>query len=180
MLSEGGRDMESSAMRTTLRVVVLLVAGLRLGTPGRALADESRNSGPAVQEDPQYTEGVKAVKRKDYSAAIRLFETVVAKDDRNADAYNWLAYSIRQNGDPGRAIAIYQKALTINPKHKGAHEYLGEAYLVLGDLARAREHLKILDKLCLFPCEEYTDLKKAVQAYEASGGRVKPTSQHTP
>ncbi len=80
----------------------------------------------------------------------------------------------------GRSILpIYQKALAIDPKHKGAHENIGEAYLVLGDLARAKEHLAVLNKLCFFPCEEYSDLTKAVQAYEASDGRIKPASRQT-
>jgi hypothetical protein len=36
--------------------------------------------------------------------------------------------------------------------------------------------LAVLDKLCFLPCEEYSDLKKAVGDYESSGGRVKPAS----
>ena len=176
--------MRQKVMRTTTAgsiVAGLLAAGLFVGTPSWAVADGSENkqSVPAVQEDPMYAEGVKAVKRGDYPDAIRVLETVVSRDGRNADAYNWLAYSIRRTGDAGRAIPIYQKALAIDPKHKGAHEYIGEAYLVLGDLAKAKEHLAVLNKLCFFPCEEYSDLKKAVQAYEASGGRIKPTSKRT-
>jgi Tfp pilus assembly protein PilF len=164
-------------------------AGLVIGAAGGAFADGGgggggdegtrRDSASAPPLDPQYTEGVGAVKRGDYPAAIRLFETVVSRDQRNADAYNWLAYSTRKNGDAARAIAIYEKALGIDPKHRGAHEYIGEAYLVLGDLAKAKEHLAVLNKLCFFPCEEFTDLKKAVQAYETSGGRSKPTSRVT-
>ena len=167
-------------MKRTVTWIVtgLLAMGVLLGTAGGAAADPS--GGRSVQEDSTYTEGVKAVKRGEHAAAIRLFETVVAKDDRNADAYNWLAYSIRQSGDAARAVPIYQKALAIAPKHKGAHEYIGEAYLVLGDLAKAKEHLAVLDKLCFLPCEEYTDLKKAVAAYEASGGRTRPTAKQTP
>ena len=46
----------------------------------------------------------------------------------------------------------------------------------LDDLAHAKEHLKRLDKLCLFSCEQYRDLKKAVEAYEKSNGKVKPTT----
>lgn len=166
---------------TTARSIVagLLAAGFFVGTPSCAVADgsESQQSVPAVQEDPMYAEGVKAIKRGDFPAAIRALETVVGKDERNADAYNWLAYSIRQTGDAGRAIPIYQKALAIAPKHKGAHEYIGEAYLALGDLAKAKEHLAVLNKLCFFSCEEYSDLKKAVQAYETSGGRIRPASK---
>jgi lipoprotein NlpI len=65
----------------------------------------------------------------------------------------------------------YSEALRINPKHRGAHEYIGEAYLMVGNLGKAKEHLGQLDKLCFFPCGEYTDLKKAVAAYEAKQPR---------
>ena len=50
---------------------------------------------------------------------------------KNADAYNWLAYAVRKNGDPAASIPIYEKALALDPKHRGAHEYIGEAYLAL-------------------------------------------------
>lgn len=172
---------------TAAIVAGLFAAGLSIGAPNGAVANPSGGSGgsstesdSATAKDPQYTDGVNAVKRGDYPTAIRLLETVVSRDQRNADAYNWLAYSTRKNGDAARAIPIYEKALAIDPKHRGAHEYIGEAYLVLGDLAKAKEHLAVLDKLCFFPCEEYADLKKAVQVYEASGGRTKPTSRATP
>jgi len=171
---------------TATLVAGLLAVGLLIGMPTSARADGGGGGGGGddrrsdlTPQDPQYTEGVSAVKRGDYPTAIRLFEAVVAKDGRNADAYNWLAYSTRKNGDATGAIPIYEKALSIDPKHKGAHEYIGEAYLILGNVDKAKEHLRVLDKLCFFPCEQYTDLKKAVQAYEASGGRTKPTSRAT-
>jgi tetratricopeptide (TPR) repeat protein len=85
---------------------------------------------------------------------------------RNADAFNWLGYATRKNGDPKASIPLYEKALALDPKHRGAHEYIGEAYLMLNDPAKARHHLKALDSLCFLPCSEYTDLKKAVEAYE--------------
>ena len=97
------------------------------------------------------------------------------RDATNADAYNWLAYAIRKNGDPATAIPIYQKTLALDPKHRGAHEYIGEAYLILGDLAKAREHLSRLDSLCFFSCEEYRDLKKAVEQYEKKNGKTSGT-----
>jgi tetratricopeptide (TPR) repeat protein len=158
----------------------LILTALFFGLPGSAPADMSRNPAPATQKDPQFTQGEAAVKRGEYAEAIRLLEAVVARDERNADAYNLLAYSIRKSGDPAKAIPLYEKALAIDPKHRGAHEYIGEAYLILGDLPKAKEHLAALDKLCLLPCEEYTDLKKAVQQYEASQGRIKPTSKADP
>jgi len=127
-------------------------------------------------EDPEYTGAVQAIEAKQFARAIPMLENVVKREPQNADAYNWLAYATRKNGDAKAAIPIYEKALAIDPKHLGAHEYIGEAYLVLDDLAHAKEHLKRLDKLCLFSCEQYRDLKKAVEAYEKSNGKVKPTT----
>jgi hypothetical protein len=36
------------------------------------------------------------------------------------------------------------------------------------NVAKAKEHLAQLDKLCLFSCQEYRDLKAAIAAYEKS------------
>ena len=119
---------------------------------------------------------VQAIDAQQYARAIPMLEDVVTRQPTNADAYNWLAYATRKNGDPARSIAIYQKALGLDPKHLGAHEYIGEAYLALDDLPKAKEHLARLNRLCLFSCEQYRDLKKAVEAYEKSAGKVKPAA----
>jgi tetratricopeptide (TPR) repeat protein len=133
-------------------------------------------STPAKPEDPQYSAAVKAIKASEWAKAIPLLEGVVSRDDRNADAYNWLGYATRKSGNPSASLPFYQKALTIDPKHKGAHEYIGEAYLMLDNLPKAKEHLRALDSLCFFSCSEYRDLKRAVEAYEKSGGKTKPTA----
>ena len=54
-----------------------------------------------------------------------------------------------------------------NPRHRGAHEYIGEAYLMANNLNKAEEHLAARQRICLIPCEEYEDLKKAVADYRA-------------
>ena len=165
-------------MLTLLRRVVLrgsmalalLACGLS-GAAGAAGGGGGEGATPAKPEDAHYTAALKAIKAKEYAKAIPLLEGVTQREPQNADAYNWLAYATRKNGDPRASIPIYQKALAIDPKHKGAHEYIGEAYLMLGDLPKAKEHLKTLDSLCFITCEEYRDLKRAVQAYEKSGAK---------
>ena len=71
-----------------------------------------------------------------------------------------------KSGDPQKAFEHYSVALQIDPKHKGAHEYIGEAYLETNNLAKAEEHLKKLDDICNFGCQEFRDLRAAVQAYK--------------
>jgi hypothetical protein len=58
----------------------------------------------------------------------------------------------------------------LNSRHRSAHEHLGEAYLVLGEPAKAQHLLEALESLCLLPCEEYDDLKRAIAAYKTLTG----------
>ena len=163
---------------TTVFTVFVTVLFL-VGSPPPAVNADGAGGTPRVPAkpvDPDYTKAVASIKAGDFAAAIPLLESVVARDESNADAYNWLAYAVRRNGDPARSIPLYQKALALDPKHKGAHEYIGEAYLMLNNPTKAKEHLAKLDSLCFFSCEEYRDLKKAVEQYEKSSGKVKPTA----
>lgn len=119
-------------------------------------------------EDPDVVSGRKAVEAQDWKTAIDSFGRVAARDPRNADAQNLLGYSWRKSGNLDQAFKYYNEALRIDPDHKGAHEYIGEAYLMANNLPKAEEHLARLNKLCFFPCSEYTDLKKAVERYKST------------
>lgn len=108
----------------------------------------------------------KAIDAKDWEGALRLLEQEKDRQPANADVFNLLGYAERQRGNLEAAFAWYDKALAIDPKHRGAHEYVGEAWLMAGNLAKAEEHLAALDKLCPFSCEEYRDLKREVAKYK--------------
>ena len=129
------------------------------------------SASPSRAEDPGYVNGQRAIKAGKYADAIPLLEGAVERDKQNADALNLLAYATRKNGDPAKSIPIYERALALDPKHKDAHEYIGEAYLAMGNRPKAKEHLARLDSLCFITCSQYRDLKKAVQEYETKGGR---------
>jgi len=120
--------------------------------------------------DPNYAAAKQLVEDGKYAEAIPLLEKVVAGDDKNADAFNYLGYSNRKIGNNDEALSQYQKALAIEPRHRGANEYLGELYLILGDLAKAQERLSVLDDACFFGCDEYTELKNAIAEYKAKAG----------
>jgi len=40
-----------------------------------------------------------------------------------------------------------------------------------GNLPAAEQRLGALDKACFLPCEEYSDLKRAVARYKANGNK---------
>jgi hypothetical protein len=92
----------------------------------------------------------------------------LGKSPANADYHNLYAYAVRKGPNPDMDLVFRHdhEALRLDPKHRGAHEYIGEAYLMVGNVAKAKEHLGQLDKLCFFPCVEYTDLKKAIAEHE--------------
>ncbi|WP_395699044.1 tetratricopeptide repeat protein [Aquabacterium sp.] len=94
-------------------------------------------------------------------------------DTGSADWNNLMGYSHRKAKTPDYAAAerYYNEALRIDPKHRGALEYSGELYLMLGDLPKAEARLATLDKACFLPCEEYKDLKEAVARFKANGNK---------
>jgi protein involved in temperature-dependent protein secretion len=55
-------------------------------------------------------------------------------------------------------------ALKLDPNHKGANEYLGELYVDMGDMAKAQAQLAKLQQLCPSGCDEYSELKKAIDS----------------
>nr|WP_255428084.1 tetratricopeptide repeat protein [Ramlibacter cellulosilyticus] len=80
---------------------------------------------------------------------------------------NSLGYALRQAKDYDGAFRHYRKALQFDPRHRGAHEYIGEAYLLVGDVASAEKHLASLKSICMLPCEEMRELEKAIGEYKA-------------
>ena len=119
-----------------------------------------------AQLDPDFRAGKKALGVGNWNAAVASFELAALRDPTNADIQNYIGYAYRRLQQMGPAIGHYHKALVLNPRHRSAHEHLGEAYLVLGEPARAQQLLAALEKLCLIPCEEYNDLKQAIAAYK--------------
>ena len=123
---------------------------------------------PAETRDPVIEKATAATKRQDWASAADVLKSGLATDPNNASYHNLYAYSLRKSANPDMNLVFkhYNEALRIDPKHRGAHEYIGEAYLMVGNLPKAKEHLSALDKLCFFPCVEYTDLKKSIAEYE--------------
>ena len=129
-------DQAVKGWTTAAALTVVLLAGVTAVLPEAVLAHPSDDEPAAERTDPDYAAGKAALDAKDWGSAMRLLSSAAFKH--------------------------YQRALQLNPRHRGAHEYIGEAYLMVNDLAKAEEHLAALEKICLIPCDEYEDLKKGI------------------
>jgi Flp pilus assembly protein TadD len=111
------------------------------------------------------------VAAKDWPGAVDELKRV--NDPASADWNNLMGYSLRKAGAANAAESerYYNEALRIDPKHKGALEYSGELYLMMGNLPAAEQRLAALDKACFLPCSEHKDLKNAVAKYKANGNK---------
>ena len=139
-----------------------------------AYAADTPGSNPSVRTatsvSDRLTSARKAIDAKDWTLATRELNAAVRDEPRNADVHNLLGYSYRKRATPDLAKAFehYQTALRLQPTHKGAHEYIGEAYLMDKKPAEAEKHLAELERICgNRTCEEYADLAKAIAEYKA-------------
>lgn len=122
---------------------------------------------PASVHTDSLTLAREAIKAERWSDAIKQLEQAAEKSPNNADVFNLLGFSHRKAGTLDQAFKYYKTALALDPNHKGAHEYIGEAYLLAGDVKQAQAHLKHLQRLCPQGCEERDDLQRAVAAARA-------------
>src|SRR5437660_11753183 len=152
------------------RWVAALAFAAVIAFPLPSLAEPTETKPGAAASDPDYAAGKQALDRKDWGEAAPRFGQAALRDPDNADLQNYLGYSYRNLGQLDAAFQHYRRALALNPRHRGAHEYAGEAYLMVGDLARAEEHLAALRKICLLPCEELGDLEREIAAYRKRTG----------
>lgn len=148
-------------------VVLLCAAPLPLAAMPSGGAEDTTGA----TATPAYKGAVAAIKAERWAEAQKLLKRVVAEFPDSADAQNYLGYATRKAGDKKGALPYYEKALALDPAHRGAHEYLGELYLELGDLKSAEHHLTRLAELCPAGCEEREDLAEAVARYKAATAR---------
>lgn len=111
-----------------------------------------------------------AIKAKDFKKSIAELTLAVQEHPGNAELHNLLGYSYRKQATPDlpRAFEQYRLALKFDSEHRGANEYIGEAYLMDKKPAKAEEHLAKLKSICgNTTCEEYQDLAKSIAEYKA-------------
>ena len=152
-----------------LLLVLLLFAG-----DGLANSADNPVSAPGGAVD---IEAAAAFENGDWAESARLYATLTRRRRWDDEAHNRLGFSLRKLGDYERALQHYTRALELNPRHRGALEYLGEAYVEMGRLADARATLDRLQRVCrqtdaaedwASRCEEWRELAEIVDAAGAN------------
>lgn len=144
-----------------MTALALFAAAPAVHAAGTGMSDVLQSGGD------DYQAAVKAVDAKEYRKAIGLLDKVLKEKPDNPNALNYLGFSHRKLGEYSLAVTYYKRALQLDPSHRGANEYLGEAYVELGNLPAAEERLAALEKICGADCEEYRDLKALIDASRA-------------
>jgi Flp pilus assembly protein TadD len=130
-----------------------------------AAADSCEADPDLATSDEGYAAGKRAAEKKNWAEAVQLFKRAELRHPDHADLQNILGFSYRNLKQYEFAFKHYRRAIEIDPRHRGAHEYIGEAYLITGDLASAERHRDALKKICLLPCDELKDLERAIAEY---------------
>jgi tetratricopeptide (TPR) repeat protein len=155
----------------------LCLALLLSVTPALAVLGSAEPPPEVVIGDPDYKAGVEALQQEDWREVIQRMARVIERRPWDDNAHNLMAFAFRNLRDYPRALAHYREALELNPHHRGALEYLGEAYLAMGQPGRARQMLERLATECrrvgfgrpeqirLEDCEEWQLLQSAIAAH---------------
>jgi Flp pilus assembly protein TadD len=139
------------------------IALLALTLTASAALAESNTPPPEIGNDSNFLAAKKAIEAKEWDKALYRLKYVKAED---AEVYSLTGYASRKLGKMDDAFRNYKIALQMNPNHRGAHEYVGEAYLITNNPAMAEEHLAALEKICGKNCEEYKDLAREIAEYK--------------
>ena len=132
------------------------------------------DSGGSSSKVSMYDEAVKLIKRagklekkdkkdkavKLYKEAFNKLEKANKKDKNNPDILNYMGFTSRKSGNFNEAEKFYLKGLSLNPKHNGINEYLGELYVQTNRIEKAKERLAVL-KNC--NCKEFQELELIIK-----------------
>jgi tetratricopeptide (TPR) repeat protein len=140
-----------------------IAAVLAITTSAWAMGTSSTDD--SAQPDP-YKQAKSLIDDDKYDQAIPILQKLIQDKGAYADALNLLGYSYRKSGDQKDALDYYNQALSMEPKHLGANEYLGELYLEMKQPDKAKERLAVLKAAC-GDCTEYKTLEAKITQFTA-------------
>jgi tetratricopeptide (TPR) repeat protein len=127
-----------------------------------------QQGGGVIDDESLYETGRQPALAGRYGEAIEVLSLAANKADPRI--LNYLGYAHRKQGRVLVGLGYYEEALKVDPDYTLVREYLGEAHLQLGELAKAREQLAEIEKRCGTSCEEYADLSEQIDAFVKTKG----------
>ena len=151
-------------------IILLLISFNVIGAGTSSSTDNSNETSDQIIKLYELAE--KHIDNKNYDKSLKLLKKLTKREDlgtKRADIYNLLGFSYRklENPDLDKSFAAYMMAIELDPSHLGAHEYLGELYLMRDQKDKALIILKKLDQLAGSNTEEYRELKIAIDEYQS-------------
>ena len=154
-------------------LIIILLSFISLNAFAAATSSKTDvSSQRAEQINNLYEIAEKHIYDNNYDKSLKLLINLAKNDDlgeKKADVYNLLGFSYRKSSNPDldKSYDAYMTALEYDPKHAGAHEYLGELYMMRGDQENAMNMLGKLENLVGKNAKEYKDLLKAINSYQS-------------
>ena len=118
----------------------------------------------SLNQDQIYSLGYWQAKNGEYATALATLRS--AADQGDPRVQTAIGFTLRKLGRVDEAFGYYFRALATRPDATTTRQYLGEAYLQIGDPARARQQLAEIAKRCGTTCEDYTALAEEIAKYE--------------
>ena len=118
----------------------------------------------SLNQDQIYSLAYWQAKNGQYDAALATLRSAANQDDPRVQTMT--GFTLRKLGRVDEAFGYYFKALATRPDATTTRQYLGEAYLQIGDPVRAREQLAEIAKRCGTACEDYVALADEIAKYE--------------
>ena len=122
----------------------------------------------ALTDDQIYSFGYWQAKGGEYAAALATLRS--AKDQSDPRVETMIGFSLRKLGRVEEAMGYYAKVLAAHPERTTTREYLGEAYLQIGEPGKAKEQLAEIAKRCGVACEDYRLLAEEIAKFEGKAG----------
>ena len=151
-------------------ILLLFVSFNAIGAGTSSSTDDSTQTTDQIIKLYELAE--KHIDNQSYDKSLKLLKKLTKREDlgtKRADIYNLLGFSYRklENPDLDKSFAAYMMAIELDPSHLGAHEYLGELYLMRDQKDKALIILEKLDQLAGSNSEEYKELKIAIDEYQS-------------
>jgi len=151
-------------------ILLLFVSFNAIGAGTSSSTDDSTQT--ADQIIKLYELAEKHIDNQSYDKSLKLLKKLTKREDlgtKRADIYNLLGFSYRklENPDLDKSFAAYMMAIELDPSHLGAHEYLGELYLMRDQKDKALIILEKLDQLAGSNTDEYMELRIAIDEYQS-------------